>query len=158
MVAVIKSSTLVGIDAVSIDVECVISSGQLPSFNIVGLPTASVKEGAVRVKSALLSVDHELPISRVTVNLAPADLRKPGSALDLPTALSILIADGYYENTVIDGLLVLGELGLDGSVRRVPGVLAAAMLAREKELRGVLVPDHSAAEALVVEDIEVYGV
>ena len=158
MVAVIKSSTLVGIDAVSIDVECVISSGQLPSFNIVGLPTASVKEGAVRVKSALLSVGHELPIKRVTVNLAPADLRKPGCALDLPTALSILIEEGIYEMTILDGLLVLGELGLDGSVRRVPGVLAAAMLAREKGLRGVVVPDRSAAEALVVEDIEVYGV
>jgi magnesium chelatase family protein len=158
VVAVIKSSTLVGIDAVSIDVECVISSGQLPSFNIVGLPTASVKEGAVRVKSALLSVGHELPIKRVTVNLAPADLRKPGCALDLPTALSILIEEGIFEMTVLDGLLVLGELGLDGSIRRVPGVLAAAMLARDKGLRGVLVPDRSAAEALVVEDIEVYGV
>jgi magnesium chelatase family protein len=158
VVAVIKSSTLVGIDAVSIDVECVISSGQLPSFNIVGLPTASVKEGAVRVKSALLTVGHELPIKRVTVNLAPADLRKPGCALDLPTALSILIEDGVYEMTVLDGLLVLGELGLDGSIRRVPGVLAAAMLARDKGLRGVLVPDRSAAEALVVDDIEVYGV
>jgi magnesium chelatase family protein len=158
MVALIKSCTLVGIDAVPIDVECVISSGQLPSFNIVGLPTASVKEGAVRVKSALLSIDHELPIKRVTVNLAPADLRKPGCALDLPTALSILIADGVYEPTILDGLLVLGELGLDGSVRSVPGVLAAAMLARDKGMRGVIVPDRSAAEALVVEDIEVYGV
>ncbi|HUS28386.1 MAG TPA: YifB family Mg chelatase-like AAA ATPase [Kofleriaceae bacterium] len=158
MVALIKSCTLVGIDAVPIDVECVISSGQLPSFNIVGLATASVKEGAVRVKSALLSIDHELPIKRVTVNLAPADLRKPGCALDLPTALSILIADGIYDGSVLDGLLVLGELGLDGSVRGVPGVLAAAMLARDKGMRGVIVPDRSAAEALVVEDIEVYGV
>ena len=158
VVALIKSCTLVGIDAVPIDVECVISSGQLPSFNIVGLPTASVKEGAVRVKSALLSVEHELPIKRVTVNLAPADLRKPGCALDLPTALSILVADGLYESTILDGLLVLGELGLDGSVRSVPGVLAAAMLARDKGMRGVIVPDRSAAEALVVEDIEVYGV
>src|SRR5262245_50847206 len=91
VVALIKSSTLAGIDAVSIDVECVITAGQLPALNIVGLPTPSVKEGAVRVRSALHSVGFEVPQKKVTVNLAPADLRKPGSALDLPTALSILI-------------------------------------------------------------------
>jgi magnesium chelatase family protein len=157
VVALIQSSTLVGIDAVSIDVECVITAGQLPAFNIVGLPTTSVKEGAVRVRSALASVGHEVPQKKVTVNLAPADLRKPGSALDLPTALSILIADGLYDGTVVDRLLVLGELGLDGSVRAVPGVLAAAMLARQRRMRGVLVPDRCAAEALVVDGIEVYG-
>ncbi len=157
MVALIKSSTLVGIDAVTIDVECVIAAGQLPALNIVGLPTTSVKEGAVRVKAALGSVGHEVPQKKVTVNLAPADLRKPGSALDLPTALSILVADGAFDGAPLDGLLVLGELGLDGSVRAVPGVLAAAMLARKKRMRGVIVPDRCAAEALVVDGIEVYG-
>jgi len=157
VVALIKSCTLLGIDAVPIDVECVIAAGQLPSFNIVGLPTASVKEGAVRVRSALSAIGHEVPVKRVTVNLAPADLRKPGCALDLPTALSILIADDLYESAALDGLLVLGELGLDGSIRAVHGVLASAMLAKERGMRGVLVPDRCAAEALVVEDIEVYG-
>jgi len=157
MVALVKSSTLVGIDAVTIDVECVVAAGQLPQLTIVGLPTTAVKEGAVRVRSALKSVGHEVPMKKVTVNLAPADLRKPGSALDLPTALSILIADEIYPQSALDGILVLGELGLDGSIRAVPGVLAAAMLAREKRMRGVLVPDRCAAEALVVDDLEVYG-
>jgi magnesium chelatase family protein len=157
VVALIKSSTLVGIDALTIDVECVITAGQLPAFNIVGLPTTSVKEGAVRVRSALCSVGHEVPQKKVTVNLAPADLRKPGSALDLPTALSILIADGTFDGSLLDGLLVLGELGLDGSVRAVPGVLASAMLARKRRMRGVIVPDRCAAEALVVDGVEVYG-
>ena len=157
MVAVVKASTLVGIDAVSIDVECVITAGQLPQLTIVGLPTTAVKEGAVRVRSALKSVGHDVPLKKVTVNLAPADLRKPGSALDLPTALSILIADESYPQSALDGLLVLGELGLDGSIRAVPGVLAAAMLARDKRMRGVLVPDRCAAEALVVDDLEVFG-
>jgi magnesium chelatase family protein len=161
VIGLVASSTLVGIDAVRIDVECVITPGQLPAFNIVGLPTAAVKEGAVRVRSALTSVGHDVPAKKVTVNLAPADLRKPGSALDLPTALSILIAGDEPGNSIdpsrLDGLLVLGELALDGSVRAVPGVLAAAMLAREQRLRGVLVPDRCAAEALVVDDIEVYG-
>jgi magnesium chelatase family protein len=158
MVALIRSSTLVGIDAVPIDVECVITPGQLPAFNIVGLPAPSVKEGAVRVRSALLAVGHEVPQKKVTVNLAPADLRKPGSALDLPTALSILLADGTFTPDRLEGVLVLGELGLDGAVRAVPGVLASAMLARERGLRGILVPDACAAEALVVEGIEVFGV
>lgn len=158
MVARVRSCTLVGIDAVPVDVECSVVANQLPSFNVVGLPAPSVKEGIVRIRSALKSVGHTLPLKRVTVNLAPADLRKPGSALDLPTALAILIADGTYEGTELDKLLVLGELGLDGSIRRVPGVLAATMLARERRLRGVIVPDACAAEALLVEDVEVYGV
>jgi magnesium chelatase family protein len=158
VLALVHSSTLVGIDAVPIDVECVISQGQLPSFNIVGLPTPAVKEGAVRVRSALASVGEEVPSKKVTVNLAPADLRKPGSALDLPTALSILFAAEIYDPLLLDGLIVLGELGLDGSVRPVGGVLASAMLARERHMRGVIVPDACAAEALVVEDIEVFGV
>jgi magnesium chelatase family protein len=157
VIARVKSCTLLGIDALPIDVECVVLPGQLPTFNVVGLPTPSVKEGTVRIRSALKAVGHQLPLKRVTVNLAPADLRKPGSALDLPTALSILIADETYEDETLTGLLVLGELGLDGSVRSVRGTLAAAMLARKKGMRGVLVPDANAAEALLVEDIEVYG-
>lgn len=162
MVAVIKSSTLVGIDAVPVDVECVIASGQLPSFNIVGLPTPAVKEGAVRIRSALRTVGHDIPSMRVTVNLAPADLRKPGSALDLPTALAILAAgnrpDGKaLDSTILDGLLILGELGLDGSIRRVHGTLASAILAKQRGMRGVLIPDACAAEALVVDGLEVYG-
>lgn len=157
MVALIKSSTLVGIDAVPVDVECVIAHGQLPSFSIVGLPTPAVKEGAVRIRAALKSVELDVPIKRVTVNLAPADLRKPGSALDLPTALSILVADGAFDSGPLDGLLVLGELGLDGSIRRVHGTLASAMLAREHGMRGLIVPDACAGEALVVDGLEVYG-
>jgi magnesium chelatase family protein len=158
VVAVVRSCTLVGVDAVGVDVECVVASGQLPAYHVVGLPAPSVKEGAVRIRSALKTVGHDLPLKKVTVNLAPADLRKPGSALDLPTALSILIADGTYDGTPLTRLLVLGELGLDGSVRRVRGVLAAAMLARERGLRGVVVPTACADEALVVDGIEVYGV
>jgi magnesium chelatase family protein len=157
VLSLVHSSTLVGIDAVPVAVECSISDGQLPTFNIVGLPTVSVKEGAVRVKSALAAVGHEVPQQRVTVNLAPADLRKPGSALDLPTALSILFAAENYEAAMLDDILVLGELGLDGSVRKIPGVLASAMLAKERGMRAILVPDSCAAEALVVDGLEVYG-
>jgi len=157
VIARVQSCTLVGIDAVPIEVECVVVPGQLPAFNIVGLPDTSGREGAVRIRSALKSIRHDVPLKRVTVNLAPADLRKHGSALDLPTALAILIGDGTYGGEELDGLLVLGELGLDGSIRPVRGVLAAAMLAHRRGMRGVLVPDACAGEALLVEPLEVYA-
>ncbi|MGE3547527.1 MAG: YifB family Mg chelatase-like AAA ATPase [Kofleriaceae bacterium] len=156
MVASVRSCTLVGIDAALVVVECEVDRG-LPGYHVVGLASPSVKEGAVRIRSALNSVNHDLPLKKVTVNLAPADLRKPGCALDLPIAAAVMIADGTYRGDAIDDLLVLGELGLDGRVRRVSGVLAAAMLARDRGLRGVLVPDVCTGEAVVVEDIEVYG-
>ncbi len=158
MVALIRSSSLVGIDAVAVEVECSIAAGQLPSYSVVGLAAPSVKEGAVRIRSALRAIGHDLPLKRVTVNLAPADLRKNGCALDLPIALAILIADEVCEPGPLLDLLVLGELGLEGQIRRVNGVLAAAMLARERGMRGVIVPQEVAGEALLVEGIEVYGV
>jgi magnesium chelatase family protein len=158
VVSTILSSTLFGIEALTVAVEVDIDRG-LPGTSVVGLAAPAVKEGLVRIRAALNTVGHDLPLRKVTVNLAPADLRKPGSALDLPIALGILAADGAYPTTTaIDGLVVLGELGLDGAVRPVRGVLATALLARSQGLRGVLVPAASAAEAAVVDDLEVYGV
>jgi magnesium chelatase family protein len=153
----ILSCTLDGIDAVLVDVECEVAKG-LPFYNVVGLAATSVKEGATRIRSALKSVNHDVPNKRVTVNLAPADLRKPGSGLDLPIALAVLIADGSFADTVIRDLLILGELGLDGEVRPVHGVLASAMLARERGMRGIVVPQSCTAEASVVEGLAVFGV
>ncbi|MBA3393712.1 MAG: YifB family Mg chelatase-like AAA ATPase [Deltaproteobacteria bacterium] len=157
MVTHIKSCTLVGIDAALVDVECEIARG-LPTYNVVGLPAPSVKEGATRIRSAFLAVGHDVPLKHVTVNLAPADLRKPGTGLDLPIAAAVLMADNAYDITVLDDLIVLGELGLDGSVRSVRGVLAAALLARERGMRGVLVPAACAGEACVVDGIEIYAI
>ena len=116
MVVTIKSCTLVGIDAELVDVECTIDRG-LPQYRVVGLPALSVKEGATRIQSALKTVGYDLPLKKVTVNLAPADLRKPGCALDLPIALAVLIAGGVIPPGALAGVLVLGELGLDGDVR-----------------------------------------
>ena len=157
VVAHVTSSTLVGIDAVPIDVECEVMRG-LPGYHVVGLATPAVKEGAVRIRSALATVGHDLPLKKVTINLAPADLRKPGSALDLPIALAVLLAEAIYDPAAVDRCLVLGELGLDGSVRPVRGVIAAAMLARARGLRGVIVPAACAGEARVVDGIAVHGV
>ncbi len=157
MVAHVKSCTLEGIDAVLVEVECEITRG-LPGYQVVGMATPSVKEGGVRIRSALNTVGHDMPLKHVVVNLAPADVRKPGCVFDLPIAASVLIADGAYHADAIADLLVLGELGLDGTVRPVHGVLAAAMLARDSGMRGVLVPDACTAEASVVDGIVVYGV
>jgi magnesium chelatase family protein len=158
MLAIVRSSTLIGIDAIPVEVEVDVAGGCLPGYHVVGLPTPSVKEGSVRIRAALDAVNQRLPQKKITVNLAPADVRKPGTAFDLPIAIAILIAEQLYPGDAIDGLIVMGELGLDGSVRKVRGVLAAAMLARERGLRGVLVPACVAQEALVVEGIEVYAV
>jgi len=155
VLAAVRSSTLIGIDAVPIDVEVDVAFG-LPGYHVVGLPAQTVREGGVRIRSALEQAGHNLPNKKITVNLAPADMRKPGSALDLPIALGVLAGEELYRLDAVEGLIVLGELGLDGSLRAVRGVLAAAMLAREKRCRGVLVPEISAEEALVVEGIEVY--
>jgi magnesium chelatase family protein len=157
VLAAVRSCTLLGIDAVPVEIEVDVAFG-LPGYHVVGLAAPPVKEGAVRIRSALEQVGHGLPNKKVTVNLAPADLRKPGSALDLPIALAVLAADGIYNLDAIADLIVLGELGLDGGIRRVRGVLAAAMLARERGMRGVLVPAESADEALLVEGIAVFAI
>ena len=157
MVALVRSCTLVGIDAAMVDVECEVARG-LPGYSVVGLASPSVKEGAVRIKSALVSCGHDLPLKKATVNLAPADLRKPGCALDLPIAVAVLLADGIYDGAVTADLMLLGELGLDGTLRPVRGVLAAAMLARSVGMRGIVVPVQCAAEAAVVDGLDVFGV
>ncbi|HWN66603.1 MAG TPA: YifB family Mg chelatase-like AAA ATPase, partial [Haliangium sp.] len=157
MLASVPSCALVGIDAFRVAVEVAVAGG-LPGYHVVGLPAASVKEGAVRIRAALEHVGQAMPSKKITVNLAPADRRKSGAAFDLPIAAGILIADGVAPPERLDGLLLLGELGLDGSLRSVRGALSAALLARDHGLRGVLLPAGSAAEAAVVEGIEVYGV
>jgi magnesium chelatase family protein len=157
VVAIVQSCTLVGIDAAIVEVECGIDRG-LPQYSVVGLPATSVREGAKRIESALKTVGHELPLKRVTVNLAPADLRKPGCNLDLPIALAILVAEGVVPAEALEGVLVVGELGLDGAVRGVRGVLAAALLARATRMRGVIVPAACASEAAVVDELAAHPV
>jgi magnesium chelatase family protein len=155
MLATVMSSTLVGVDAVPVQVEVDVMRG-LPNYHVVGLAAQSVKEGTVRVRAALGSTGFEMPLATVTVNLAPADLRKPGGSFDLPIYLGVLGGDEKISMAPLANLLILGELGLDGAIRAVKGTLAAAMLARAGGWRGVLVPRANAHEAAVVEGIEVY--
>lgn len=154
MLAKTISAAIVGLEGEIVEVE-VDSARGLPKILIVGLPDTAVQESRQRVYSAVRNAGFAFPQQRVTVNLAPADLRKEGPAYDLPIALGVLAASGQISPKWLDGALVLGELSLDGSVRHVRGVLPAAALAREKGLERVIVPTVDAAEAALIPDVEV---
>ena len=158
MLATIHSAALYGIDAFSVRVEVDVAGGRLPGYHVVGLPTAGVREAAVRIRSALEHIGQALPRKKITVNLAPADRRKEGGAFDLPIALAVLVAEGRIPADRVRDLLVLGELGLDGSVRAVKGGLSCAMLAQRKKLRGVMFPREAAQEAAEVLGLAVLSV
>src|SRR5580693_6732696 len=152
------SAAVFGIDAYLMEVEVDVGSGKPGDFNIVGLPDIAVKESRERIKAALKNCGHDFPYQSVTVNLAPADIRKEGSALDLPMALSILGCEGAFFGKRLDQYIFLGELALDGQVRSVRGSLSAALAAREHKIKAVVVPEANAREAAVVEGIDVFAV
>ena len=139
MLARIRSAAILGIDAYPVDVEVDITNG-MPSFSTVGLPNGAVKEGRERVGAALVNAGFVFPLRRITVNLAPADIRKDGSAFDLPIALGILVASGQLPDERLSEQMVLGEVGLEGDLRPVRGALSMAMAARAAGCRGVLLP------------------
>lgn len=152
--ATVTSSAVVGLDAYPIDVEVDIGQG-LPNFLIVGLPDKAVEESKERVRSALKNSGINPPVSRITVNLAPADIKKEGPAYDLPIALAILLAERQILPDQIDGAVLIGEMSLDGRLRHVNGILPMVMMAKERGLKRVIVPAVNAREALLVEGIEV---
>jgi magnesium chelatase family protein len=156
MLACIRSAAVLGIDAYPVDVEVDITNG-LPSFSTVGLPHGAVKEGRERVSAALANAGFSFPLRRITVNLAPADIRKDGSAFDLPIALGILVASGQLPDHGLKDQMVLGEVGLEGDLRPVRGALSMALAARAAGYRGILLPQASLPEASVVEGLEVCG-
>ncbi|MCC6750034.1 MAG: YifB family Mg chelatase-like AAA ATPase [Deltaproteobacteria bacterium] len=156
MLCRLTSAAVLGIDAIPIEVEVDISGG-LPGFHLVGLPMGAVREGSVRIKAALANSSYSLGCSRVTVNLAPADLRKEGAAFDLAIAIGSLVAKGLLKDVRKD-LLLAGELSLDGRVRSIRGVLSLAELAARMGLKGMVLPAVNAAEAALVEGLEIYGV
>jgi magnesium chelatase family protein len=156
MLARIRSAAILGIDAYPVDVEVDISSG-LPSFATVGLPHGAVREGRERIGAALANAGFLLPLRRITVNLAPADIQKTGSGLDLPIALGVLVASGQLPDEGLREVLVVGELGLEGDLRPVRGALPMALAARAAGCRGLLLPHDNLPEAAVVEGLEVRG-
>ncbi|MBI5576589.1 MAG: YifB family Mg chelatase-like AAA ATPase [Deltaproteobacteria bacterium] len=154
MLVRVRASTLMGIDAVPVEVETDISQG-LPSYTIVGLPGTPVRESGDRIRAAIRNSGFPFPGRKVTINLAPADLRKESALLDLPIALSILCAEGLLPAEAIGKYLVAGELSLDGSIKSVRGVLSQGLLAQRLSLDGLLVPSSNASEAILVPGIDV---
>lgn len=153
----ILGATLVGIEAVPIEIEADISPG-LPKFTIVGLPDASVREATERVKAALKNSGLPFPTTRLIVNLAPAEVRKAGTGFDLPIALAILLQLGLVGPEALRGVMCVGELGLRGEVRSVRGALATALAAKESGAKTLLLPLSGTGEAALVPELEVIGV
>ncbi len=153
----ISSMSIIGMESYPVFVEVDISQG-LPQFNTVGLPDASVKESRDRIKAAIKNSGYRFPRSHVTVNLAPADIKKEGTAFDLPIAVGILAAEELIKESSVRDCFFMGELSLDGSIKRVSGVLTATFKAKEMGIKSAFVPEENAAEAAMVEGINVYAV
>lgn len=156
MLARSKTCAIVGLDGTLVDVEADISPG-LPAFHVVGLPDTAVQESRERVRSAIRNSGAEFPMRRITVSLAPADLRKSGPAYDLPIAMGLLISSGQVPDTLA-GSLLLGELGLDGTLRPTPGMLPMVAVGKSAGMKRVFVPAVNAREAALVHGMEVMPV
>ncbi len=146
-----------GIDAILVDVEVDIAQG-LPQLSTVGLPDGAVKESKDRVKAALKNSGYDFPNRKITVNLAPADVKKEGASFDLPISIGILAATGVIKEGLLKRYILLGELSLDGGVKPVRGCLSVAVAAREAGLAGIIIPAENVAEGGVVEGVDVIGV
>jgi len=156
MLARVRSAAVFGIDAYLVDVETDIANG-LPTFATVGLPQGAVKEGRERVYAALANTGYTFPLKRITVNLAPADIRKDGSAFDLPIAVGILAATEQISPERLGRVAVLGELGLEGAIRPVRGALPVALATRAAGLEALVLPRENLPEAGVVSGVRVLG-
>lgn len=158
MLAKLKTLSLLGIDASAVEVEVDVSPAAIPKTMLVGLPEAAVKESTHRVERALVNSGFQRPNDRVVINLAPAELPKQAASFDLPISLGILAASGQMQSERFGQFAVVGELALEGHTRPVKGALSMAMRARDEGMRGLVVPRENAAEAAVVEEIEVIPV
>ena len=156
MLSRVFSSSTYGIDAFIVEVETNVEKN-IPSFVIVGLPDNAVKESRERVSAAIKNSGFDFQAKKITVNLAPADIKKEGSAFDLPLAIGLLAANDIVSNNLLDDSVILGELSLDGRLRPVRGGLPIAVEAKKRGLKRVILPLESAPEASIVDGIEVYG-
>lgn len=150
-------SAVYGIEAITITVEVNISGGK-PAYFIVGLPDNAVRESMQRVETALQTNHYRMPRQRIVVNMAPADIRKEGSAYDLTIATAILACSGQIEADELEKYLIMGELSLDGGLQPIKGALPIAIQARKEGFKGFILPKQNAREAAIVNELEVYGV
>jgi len=149
-------SAVHGIDATTITIETDVSRGI--RFNLVGLPDNAVKESQQRIDSALRFNGYKLPGKKIVINMAPADIRKEGSAYDLPIAIGILAASEQIIAPELNKYMMMGELSLDGGLQTVKGILPIAIRAREEGFEGFIVPKQNAREAAVVDKLKIFGV
>ena len=152
MIAKTNSASVLGIDAHPVDVEVDVSIG-LSTFNIVGLPDGTIKESRDRVTAAVTNSGFNFPVRRIVVNLAQAALRKIGSGFDLPIALALLSALRYFPEQVLEKVMVVGELSLDGAIRPIRGILPVAVAARDHGFEQLIMPKANEAEAADVEEV-----
>ncbi|MGN7412223.1 YifB family Mg chelatase-like AAA ATPase [Paenibacillus sp. SAF-068] len=153
----LHSACLYGIDGVLIEVETDLSNG-LPQTSIIGLPDSAIREAVERVRAAIKNCGYQYPLQRITINLAPADLRKEGSSFDLAIAMGLLMTSGQLVLPPQERTLVVGELALDGSVRSVPGILSMVDLAKRQGFTSVLLPLDNVEEASLIREIQVFGI
>ena len=156
MIACARSAALIGIDACLVSVEADLSNG-LPGFATVGLPQGAVREGRERVHAAIVNAGFDAPLKRITVNLAPADIKKDGTGFDLPIAIAILAASGQVPGAPLESTMLVGELGLDGDLRPVRGALCVALAARRAGFASLVLPWENAGEAAMVGGLAVIG-
>lgn len=155
MLIKVFGSAVFGVHATTITVEVNIVKGI--GYHLVGLPDSAIKESSFRIAAALQNIGYQLPGKKITINMAPADLRKEGSAYDLTLAIGILAASGQIKNTCVHEYIIMGELSLDGSLQPIKGALPITIQAKEEGFKGVILPKRNVNEAAVVEGIEVYG-
>jgi len=158
MLAKIYSGTVIGLDGILIEVEVDVASKGFPGFMIVGLPDKAVGEAKERVRAAINNASFKIPDTRITVNLAPADIPKVGSAFDLPIAIGILTAGGMIKKEILSDSLFIGELSLKGDVRKVPGAISITLLAKSKKIKKIFVARENLNEVILVDGIEVYPI
>lgn len=156
MLVKVYGSAVFGVEATTITVEVNIAKGI--AYNLVGLPDNAIKESSYRIAAALQNNTYKFPGKKITINMAPADLRKEGSAYDLTIALGILAASNQIKSDSIDQYIIMGELSLDGSLQPIKGALPIAIKAKEEGFKGFILPKQNVKEAAIVSDLEVYGV
>ena len=156
MLIQLNGSAVFGVDAHLITIEVNVDQGI--GYHLVGLPDNAIKESNYRIAAALQNIDYKLPGKKITINMAPADLRKEGSAYDLPIALGILAASKQIEAASIEEYIIMGEIALDGAIRPIKGALPIAIQALKDGFKGFILPQENAAEAAIVKGIEVYGI
>ena len=157
MIAKVNSAALYGIDALRVEVETDIAAG-LPQLATVGLAEGAVRESKDRIRAAVKNCGYTFPAKKITVNLAPADIKKEGSAYDLPMAVGILAAEGLVRKDLLKDYFLMGELSLDGEVKPVRGALPIAVAAKREGIKGLILPEPNAREAAVIREVEVLGV